>query len=150
MKGMIDFMEKMSVKDYTHILSAASGEEVEKISALVKDGYEIKVVKEPQKTLAMIKVREPVAASLFYLGEALCTESMVELDGVKGFCVVMGDDFEKAVNCAVIDAAINANVKELDEIFTELSKLGEAQKSLRRKLNGEIMKSRVNFSTMGG
>lgn len=62
----------------------------------------------------------------------------------------MGDDFDKALNCAVIDAAINANVKELDEIFAEIGRLDEAQRRARRKLNGEIMKSRVNFSTMGG
>lgn len=142
-------MEKMPVNEYTRILSGASGEEAAKISALVKNGYKIKVVKEPQKTLAMIKVREPVGASLFYLGEALCTECMVELDGVKGFCVVMGDDFEKALNIAIIDAAINANVKELDKILTEIQSLDEAQRSARRKLNGEIMKSKVNFSAMG-
>lgn len=147
---MIADVNKMPVKEYTRILSAASGEDVEKISSLVKNGYRIKAVKEPQKTLAMIKMREPVGASLFYLGEALCTECMVELDGVKGFCVIMGDDFDKALNCAVIDAAINANVKELDEIFAEIGRLDEAQRRARRKLNGEIMKSRVNFSTMGG
>ena len=141
-------MKKMSVKEYTHILSMASAEEAEKIAAPLKKEYQIKVVKEPQKTLTMIKMREPVGASLFYLGEVLCTECMVELNNTKGFCVIIGDDFEKALNCAIIDAAVNACVKETDKIFTELESLAQSQQNSRKHMNSEIMKSRVNFSTM--
>ena len=96
----------------------------------------------------MIKMREPVGASLFYLGEVLCTECMVELNNTKGLCVIIGDDFEKALNCAIIDAAVNACVKETDKIFTELESLAQSQQNSRKHMNGEIMKSRVNFSTM--
>ena len=141
-------MKKMSVKEYTHILSMASAEEVEKIAAPLKREYRIRVVKEPQKTLTMIKMREPVGASLFYLGEVLCTECMVELNDTKGFSVIIGDDFEKALDCSVIDAAINACVKETDTIFTELENLERSQLDSRKHMNGEIIKSKVNFSTM--
>ena len=47
------------------------------------------IVKEPEKTLAMIKVREPVKQSLFYIGEVIVCEAMVEIDGEKGAAVAM-------------------------------------------------------------
>ena len=72
-------------------------------------------MKAPAKTLAMIKLREPVKNSLFYLGEALVCDTVVELGGTKGTAVVLGDDFDKVSSMAVIDAAFNRQVSELDE-----------------------------------
>lgn len=142
-------MTKLSRSECTAILSNADRNEVEAAAKLISDKYEVKIVKAPQKTLTMVKMREPVGASVFYLGEILCCECTVDIGGTIGFSVIMGDDFEKAQNCAIIDAAITAGLKECEELYAFIVKLGVQQTQERRKLNGEILKSKVDFHTMG-
>lgn len=142
-------MTKLSRSECTSILSNADRSQVETAAKIIKDNYDVKIVKAPQKTLTMIKMREPVGRGIFYLGEILCCECTVEVNGTIGFSVIIGDDFEKAQNCAIIDAAITAGFKECSEIYAFIVKLGVEQTKERRKLNGEILKSKVDFHTMG-
>jgi len=42
-------------------------------------------------------MREPVKQSFFYLGEVIVCEAEVEIDGTRGFAVLMGDNAQKAL-----------------------------------------------------
>lgn len=139
----------MTKKEISAILSRANGDEVGNIASLLSDQYHIEILKEPQKTLVMVKVRESIGRSLFYLGEILATECMVKVDGKKGCSVMAGDDFEKVLSAAIIDAALNAQVTESGEIMQEIEKLQILQEAVRAKRNREIRKSKVNFNVMG-
>lgn len=138
----------MTKKEVSCILTKASLNEVEAIVKSIKNPSDIRIIKPPQKTLIMVKVREPIKQSLFYLGEVLATECMVMVDGVKGASVIAGDDFEKAIQIAVIDGFLNKK-EGTQSIEIQVQKLGQLQEKEREKLNGEIMKSKVNFSVMG-
>lgn len=142
-------MTKLSRNECIAILSNADRSEVEAAAKMITDKYDVRIVKAPQKTLTMVKMREPVGASVFYLGEILCCECTVDIGGVIGYSVIMGDDFEKAQNCAVIDAAISAELRECQELYAFIVKLGVEQAQERKKLNGEILRSKVDFHTMG-
>ena len=104
----------MKKREISSILSRASGKDVAEIAAPLKESGRVEVLKEPQKTLVMIKVRESVGRSLFYLGELLATECMVRVNGSKGFSVMAGDDFEKTFHAAVIDGYLNS-----DDVFKD-------------------------------
>ena len=67
----------MKKKEISSILSRASRDDIEEIAAPLKEESRIQIVKDPQKTLVMVKVRESVGRSLFYLGEVLAAECMV-------------------------------------------------------------------------
>lgn len=140
----------MTKKEVSSILARASKEEVEVLAGQVKKSHQIQLVKPPQKTLVMVKARESVKQSLFYLGEVLATECMVTVDGTRGMAVLAGDDFEKTVDAAIIDGYMNlmklSGGKEIEE---KLKVLSEEQKKKRSKQNGAIMKSKVNFNVMG-
>lgn len=138
----------MTKKEVSSILTKASLSEVETIVKSIKDKSDIKIIKPPQKTLIMVKVREPVKQSLFYLGEVLATECMVMIDEVRGASVIAGDDFEKAIQIAVIDGFLNKK-EDVESIEKQVQELGQLQEKEREKLNGAIMKSKVNFSVMG-
>ena len=58
----------MKKKEISSILSRASRDDIEEIAAPLKEESRIQIVKDPQKTLVMVKVRESVGRSLFYLG----------------------------------------------------------------------------------
>lgn len=69
------------------IMSKADRNAIIKMADKVRKNHELVVIKEPEKALAMIKMREPIKESLFYLGEVIVTEATVSVDGVGGMAV---------------------------------------------------------------
>ena len=128
----------MEKKELFRIMAAADGSMLRELAQPLAEKYGVSVVKAPAKTLAMIKLREPVKNSLFYLGEALVCDTVVELGGTKGTAVVMGDDFDKVSSMAVIDAAFNRQVSEL----------AMRQQREQELENGLYAKTMVDFQTM--
>ena len=126
----------MEKKELFRIMAAADGSMLRELAQPLAEKYGVSVVKAPAKTLAMIKLREPVKNSLFYLG------------GTKGTAVVLGDDFDKVSSMAVIDAAFNRQVSELDELKTVLQRLSMRQQREQELENGLYAKTMVDFQTM--
>jgi alpha-D-ribose 1-methylphosphonate 5-triphosphate synthase subunit PhnG len=90
-------------------------------------------------------MREPVRQSLFYIGEVVVCEATVEIDGMKGIAVTMGDDTEKVLDMAIIDAAINKGVFNGMDILLTLEK--EQNDKVMRE-NAMHLKTMVNFKSM--
>ena len=135
----------MDKKRLFKIMTHANREAIADMAEKIKRKHSIVIVKEPSKTLALIKMRESVKSSLFYMGEVIVAECIVELDRVKGMAVSMGNDFEKILNMAVIDAACNKGVFEEEATLLALEKeqLIKAQKE-----NAMHLKTMVNFTSM--
>ena len=135
----------MDKKRLTKILARADKESVAALSADIRKSHSPVIIKGPGKTLAMIKMREPVRQSLFYIGEVIVCEAAVEIGGVQGVAAAMGDDAEKILDMAIIDAAINKGV------FTGMDKLFELEKEQNERLmreNAMHLKTMVNFESM--
>jgi len=135
----------MDKKRLTKILVNADKNYVSMLSADIQKTYRPVLIKGPGKTLAMINMRDPVKESQFYLGEVIVCEAAVELDGVKGFAVAMGDDEEKIISMAIIDAAINKG------IFTKMDALLTLEKEQNNRLmreNAMHLKTMVSFESM--
>lgn len=126
-------------------MSKANRSEIISLADKVRNTHEVVVIKEPEKALTMIKMREPVKESLFYLGEVIVTEATVSVDGTNGTAVAMGDDFEKTLSMAIIDAAYNGRFFEEESV---LLKMEEEQISMEEKENAMFMKTMVNFNSM--
>lgn len=135
----------MEKKRLSKILARANKEQVRKIAEELKSKYSPVVVKAPEKSLVMVRMREPVQESLFYLGEVIVCEAIVDIDGIKGMAVLMGDDFDKVLDMAVIDAVCNKGEFQQWDV---LNKLEEEQKLREEKENAMFMKTMVNFNTM--
>lgn len=135
----------MEKKRLFKILAKANAKEVMNMAQKIEKNHNIVVVKTPNKTLTMVKMREPVKNTLFYIGEVMVTEVIVELDGVKAVAVTMGDDIEKTYNMAVIDAAYNAGCFTDEKILIDME---QKQNQLAMKENAMHMKTKVNFNSM--
>ncbi|MBR5319666.1 MAG: phosphonate C-P lyase system protein PhnG [Peptococcaceae bacterium] len=127
------------------ILSKADRGIVLDMADEIKKRTEVVVIKAPEKALAMIKMREPVKESLFYLGEVIVTETTVSVNGVNGTAVAMGDDYDKTLAMAIIDAAYNGNLFADETVLLELEK---EQIAREEKENAMFMKTMVNFKSM--
>lgn len=135
----------MDKKRLTKILAKTDRNTVAALSAEIQKSYAPVIIKEPGKTLTMIKMREPVKQSLFYLGEVIVCEASVEIDGVNGIAVLMGDDTEKTLDMAIIDAAVNKGVFTQMDLLLQLEK--EQTDQIMRE-NAMHLKTMVNFNSM--
>ena len=126
-------------------MAKADNQTIAELSEKIKEQYQIVIIKEPSKTLTMIKMREPVKESVFYIGEVMVCEAMVELSGMKGAAVTMGENFEKTLNMAVIDAAYNKGIFREEAV---LLKLEQEQLLLEEKENALHLNTMVNFTSM--
>lgn len=138
----------MSKRKLSAILAGASKDELVVIADQIKADNNVKILKAPQKTLVMVKVRESVKNSLFYLGEVLATECMVTVDRAKGVSVIAGDDFEKAIAAAIIDGYLNGE-GEKENVLRQIYELEKKQQKSREAINRQLRKSKVNFNLMG-
>jgi len=135
----------MDKKRLSKILAKADRQTVAAIAGDILKSYHPVIIKEPGKTLAMIKMREPVKNSLFYIGEVIVCEAVVEIDSTKGIAVVMGDDTGKTLNMAIIDAAVNKGVFIGMDILFALEK---EQNDREMRENAMHLKTMVNFESM--
>jgi alpha-D-ribose 1-methylphosphonate 5-triphosphate synthase subunit PhnG len=132
-------------KRLTKILAKTDRAVIAALSARIIKVHPIVVIKEPAKTLAMIKMRDPVKQGMFYIGEIIVCEAVVEIGGVKGMAVNMGVDMDKTLNMAIIDAAINKGVfDDMDELLS----LEKNQEEILRRENAMHLKTMVNFTSM--
>ena len=135
-------MEKRRI---SKILARAGKEEVKALADEIKAQYAPVIVKAPEKSLAMIRMREPVQDSLFYLGEVIVSEAIVDLDGAKGVAVIMCDDFDKVLDMAVIDAACNKGVFQRYELLEQLE---QEQTGRLEREHALFLQTLVNFHSM--
>lgn len=140
----------MNKNEMFRILTKSSRNEVIELSENIQRNHDVIIMKEPAKTLVMIKMHEPVANSEFYLGEILACESMVKINGKTGMAVTAGDDFGKVLAMAIIDCAYNAKVPEIDWITNKLNDMNKIIDIKEKKELAIHLKTKVNFNNMGG
>lgn len=135
----------MDKKRLFRIMAKASDEEIRVLAEEIMDRHEITVIKEPVKTLAMIKMREPVKQSLFYIGEVIVCEAVVMVDQGRGMAVTMGDHLTKVYHMAVIDAACNSGIFTGEERLLAMEK---RQIEREEKENAMHLNTKVDFNSM--
>ncbi len=139
-------MEKSRI---TRITAECDADRLKDWVKVIEKNHTVYRVHEPQKTLVMTKARDSAAFDPFYLGEILSTECTVKVDDNTGFGLILGDQPERAYMIAVIDAAFNGRLPEVEDILPSMMdeeiKIGEKQ--IMEFANSE--KTRVNFETSG-
>lgn len=138
----------MMKKRLFSIMAKASLSEIQVIAEPLTHKYSIQIIKEPAKSLAMVQLRETVRESLFYIGEVLVVEAIVSVGDVKGMAVTLGDDFEKVLAMAILDACLNKKIKESGAIEQSLFQLERKQIEKEQKENALFQKTKVNFNSI--
>ena len=138
----------MKRKERTYVLVEGSSELCCTLCTQIEGKYQINIIEQPNNGLVMLKMRENSKRSLFYIGEVLVTECKVEINGVIGMGIINGIDEQKAYHLAVIDAAYNAALPEIDNWPELLAREKQLIDLARQQECARIFKTRVNFETM--
>lgn len=138
----------MTRKERTEILAKSDVKALKKMASVIGKAHFVEKIEDSNSGLVMVKMRESGQKHLFYLGEVFVTECKVLINGVMGLGIIRGAHLKKAYYMAVIDAAYNAQVKEVikldDMLLTAKGKIDE-QKSLEVS---RILKTKVDFETL--
>ena len=120
---------------------------VRKLLGLVAS-EEISVVRGPRTGLVMMSARDSFEAD-FFLGEVLVTEVEVDYAGRRGYGMVIGEDAERAIARASVEA-IGASPNRVLQERVNRFLLAEAKKlaARRKKEASLIARTRVDFETM--
>ncbi|WP_232666846.1 phosphonate C-P lyase system protein PhnG [Pseudonocardia sp. TRM90224] len=99
----------MQPEERAELLALAERAElVELADRSLADGADLRVVVAPEVGCVATQVVEPVARERFLLGDVLACRAEVELDGVRGWSMRLGDDRAAVLAAAVCDAEANA------------------------------------------
>jgi alpha-D-ribose 1-methylphosphonate 5-triphosphate synthase subunit PhnG len=138
----------MNRKKRTEILIKGSRNIAKRLSEEIEAKYEVRIIEEPNCGLVMIKMREGAQNSLFYLGEILVTEAKVQINNKLGIGILSGNDEELSYYLAVVDAAYNAGLKEVEDWEEILIKEEITIEEELQKEQNKILMTKVNFDTM--
>lgn len=109
---------------------------------------DISVIMPPQTGLLMMTVQDSFDAD-FYLGEILVTETEVECKGKTGYAMVMGDEPERALLAASLEAIVQGDNEDLKkQIRGFVSEQREKIDSIKEKESALIAKTKVSFESM--
>lgn len=109
---------------------------------------DISIIKPPQTGLLMMTVQDSFDAD-FYLGEILVTETEVECGGKTGYAMVMGDEPERALLAASLEAIVQGDNEDLKkQIRGFVSEQREKIDSIKEKESALIAKTKVSFESM--
>lgn len=132
----------------TEIMAESNLEFLLKLTEHIKENYPIEILEEPNCGMVMVKMREGAKKHLFYIGEVLVTECKVMVNGVIGLGIINGDNRDKAYHMAIIDAAYNADIDELNIIDDMLHKEKLRLDNYKALKNEQILKTKVDFETL--
>ncbi len=110
---------------------------------------EIQIKKNPVAGLIQMKVIDTFETE-FYLGEVLVTEAEVMYRNHQGYAMILGEDLEKALLLASVDALLNSE-NDSDQmkssLFQKLEQLISNYKNTRQVEEKIIMQTKVDFKT---
>lgn len=138
----------MDPRDLHETVAYAPLERLKELADLCLQDAEAEVKTPPEPALVMARVRETVDGEVFNLGEVLMTSCEVLLDGEPGWGMVMGDDSQRALCAAVLDAANARGIPE--DLEGEISLQLAFAREDRRQRWAKVRPTRVEFEEMSG
>lgn len=138
----------MEVTRLSKILGNCAKETIESLAQPIMQRYTVNVIRKPAKTLVMVRMRETVEKAEFYLGELLACEALVEVEGHKGFALLAGDDTQKVLCAAVLDAVCKSDLPEKESIFRALEAEEAAIAARKSQEIRQHAASKVQFHTL--
>ncbi len=137
----------MTREERFEIIAISRKETLVPLAEEARNSLEVKAIKQ-NTALIMMRARDSVEREVFNLGEVLVSEAWVKVSGVLGYSLVLGDDTEKALAGAVLDAACEIKHPFSEKIITILNQEKNYYEKERTKEYAKIKSTKVEFEVM--
>jgi alpha-D-ribose 1-methylphosphonate 5-triphosphate synthase subunit PhnG len=138
-------MDKLTL---SRISAFAGPDQLRSLADKAAAGMEVILLREPEKTMVLLQVREPTRQSRFYLGELLASHCIVEIGGARGAAVLMGDDLDKARAAATLDAVHSGGFPGFALVEPELLGLEAKRRLEEERRAAAARKTQVAFQVL--
>lgn len=113
----------------------------------IRNVLKVRIIKQ-ENGLVMMRARDSVENEVFNLGEILVSEAEVEINGVLGYSQVLGDDTEKALAGAILDAVCETKHPFREKIMKMLNQEKNYYEKEKAKEYAKIKSTKVEFEVM--
>jgi len=137
----------MNRRDINFVLQNSEITNLKNVYEKIKAEQSIKVMQEPNTQTLLLPVKDPISEGEFYAGEVLVTTTTVEVNGSKGWAMVMDDNSELSMMIAVIDGCFASGLY-IDTIKRLFSAANTNICESRKENNQMTNATKVNFELM--
>lgn len=137
----------MKREDVNSLAQLVKKEELKKLYKKINEKHSIKVLTAPTEQTLLVPVKDPISGGEFYAGEVLVTSTIVSVDDVKGWSMVMDSNEKLSLYTAVLDASYEANIFK-DEIKSILKDAKKSEEKKNKEENKKVNSTRVSFDLM--
>lgn len=113
----------------------------------IEERHRVEIVRVPEAVMLMIRAQDSLEGQEFYLGEALVTQCEVQVNGVTGYGMCLGDEPVRSYVMGVLDA-----LREQDGLDAGVAAFvaGESERLDRqdREEFARTMRTRVDFKLL--
>lgn len=137
----------MKREDINSLAQLVAKAELKKLYTKINEKHSIKVLTAPTEQTLLVPVKDQISGGEFYAGEVLVTSTIVSVDNIKGWSMVMDSNNKLSLYTAVLDASFEANIFK-DEIKTLLKSAKKAEEKANKEQNKKVNSTRVSFDLM--
>ncbi len=133
--------------DFDQILSHCPLDDLRAHVEGLEPALDIRILRQPTLCLTMVRAEDSLEKQEFNLGEALTTECEVEVNGVAGYGISLGEDPVRAYCVAVLDA-----LREQDRLSGDTMRFLEREREIHRaedrRTAARAERTRVDFKLL--
>lgn len=135
--------------NYSQVTAEGRLEKLKEMAEIIVAEHPCQIIHHSSPGMVMVKHIDPIEKTPFYLGEAFVTQCEVEIGENLGYGCVLGDEPERALYGAILDAALGneMNIPEkvkrlLDEEANDIRHgwSSESKQASRTKVNFDVKK----------
>jgi len=102
----------MEREQLSYLLQNADSSELMALVEKIIETSNVQILANPAQQTLLVPVFDPVTKKRFYGGEVLVTQALVDIDGTKGWGMVMDNNPDLALAVAICDAAFSADIEK--------------------------------------
>lgn len=138
----------MTATERSAVLAAADAQALRQMAEGLTADVECEVLSRPSAGRILLRVMEPVENQEFYAGEVLLTECEVRLGTGLGRGFALGDAPERALHCAIIEAAVAGGHPLAPEVWRFLAEQAAGAQAQAAREQALLATTRVQFDSM--
>ena len=137
----------MKREDINALAQEVNIKTLEKLYEKINQKHKIRVLTSASEQTLLVPVKDPISNGSFYAGEVLVTSTILEVNGTKGWSMVMDSNYDLSLYTAVVDACFEANIYK-NEIIEVLEEAKKAKNKKIKMRNKKVNSTKVSFDFM--
>ncbi|MGB3750123.1 MAG: phosphonate C-P lyase system protein PhnG [Arcobacteraceae bacterium] len=137
-------MKREEINDLAQLVPI---DKLEKFYNKINTTYNVKILTKPTEQTIIVPVKDPISGGSFYAGEVLVTSTIVQVEQMKGWSMIMDTDENLSLYTAVLDACFEADILK-NEIIDLLTEAKNEKNEKIKHTNQKVNSTRVSFDLM--